>query len=420
MVLEHKFTKNTITYLIYCLNFLDDDIFKKLIKRIYLCLDFKIAPFKTYKEFFLYLLLVDKTAVNYKTEITYEDLATSKEEIVMLQDNDELESEERMCEDNIYNELKCEVEGVSNLQNTYINGDDIEDLLNYYNSKYIETKNANQIILCYLNHIIDSIVSFLPKNFAIDDEKKFKKFFNFAINKIIDDGYCYKVWQEEYLNGINNNYLLDKITLMPLYDHNKANINAELYNIEISEKGFSIFDNKHTANVSFKQFFNLYNSRSLKNYEKFNKAIDEKLIALNKKIKNQYCHICNPYDNPDKGVSKHKCQNCQDIYNLIMSLQLDKKLTTNTIGGRIKGKYEDDNKLGYHEKKRRHYDNLIRFIEDLKNQVEEEYKRKIEEISNKKNREELLQNVNLIKEKNTETINGLPRLIKETFGYTNI
>lgn len=384
----------TIEYLIYFIELLDDIIFKNLLEFIYEKDYFIIEPFKTYKEFFLYLLINEKSEEKYKTEITYEELAIAKNEVIEIL-NDKKQIDLNSCKNNKYYLLKSEYEKVNKLNKNIIKQDDIKDLLNFYNNKFISTYNADSCILQYIKAIALSI-----KYFFNDKEYtkgKFKKFLNYIVNQNINEKCCYGIYKYNY-NNRNDLFLIQETKLYSI--SNTMHTVVENFYIIMDNNQIFITDMYKQHKVHFNNFVDLYNraNADIKYYKNLIKAIKVAVKKLNTRLeKGDYCHICNPYDNPEKKVSKQKCQNCQKIYALIM--KIDSNQTTNSIGGRIKRRVQEEKHLSCKAKKDRHYKNLIEFVQ------------KLEKVQK---HDESLRNVNT--SFNTEKFNQLYSLIDKTFG----
>ena len=85
-----------IEYILYFLEYLDEDTIKNFISFVFNKENYTLKPFNTYKEFLLYLLSNVTSDITYKYDISEEDLVTDKEEIVSLQEMNLLQREKEV------------------------------------------------------------------------------------------------------------------------------------------------------------------------------------------------------------------------------------------------------------------------------------------------------------------------------------
>lgn len=375
-----------IEYILYFLEYLDEDTIKNFISFVFNKENYTLKPFNTYKEFLLYLLSNVTSDITYKYDISEEDLVTDKEEIVSLQEMNLLQTEKEVCRTNLYYQLKCEYEETQDISDLCLEVDDINDLLYFYNEQFIPTENSKEIILDHINCIMQAIESYLTDNYLQKNKKHCIKFVTYIINKIIEEKTCYII--DNYRH--NNFKIICKKFVPNILD--KTKIETTIYNVKPHQNTCKLSHNSLENIVFIENFKELYENINvnINNYRKLNTIIKR---AINMQSAKNYCHIC--YSHIKTG-KKQKCKNCQKIYTLIQ--EIDPEQTSNHIGGRIKQRYKDENKLSNEEKKEKHYKNLIRFVKILQ--------------KNKQN-QEMLTNVNT--GSNTEKFDELFRLIEKAF-----
>lgn len=374
----------TIKYIRYFIEYLDDGLIKDLISFIFGKSKFFIKPFNTNKDFLLYLINAENVKIDYKCKITYEELVYAKEEITSLQEEDLLDKEDIIRDENIYYQLKCAYENIDDLSEEYLGYDDIGKLLEFYNDLFIPVDNSAKTILNVIDCIAESIESIIDiEKINKKNKKYYVKFLNYVIHKIIKNKFCYIIYEykrSEEFEVIKKVFELD-------WDKN-LKINSE--NFKIKKQDF------------IKNFETLYrnSSTNINRYRKLNTAITK---AITQKI--NYCHICYSSLTNNK---KQKCDNCKKIYKLIK--EIDETRNTNNITSRIKGKkiYEKD--LTIERKRQRRHTNLIRFVKDLEDKIEQENKKDLTKL-------------NTINTKTTEfpteKIKQLYHLIEYGFGEKN-
>ena len=370
----------TIKLLTYFFEYLDDNEIRNFISFVFGKEKFFLEPFDTYKEFFMYLLNNNDFDVKYENKISYSMLATYKNEILELQNENLLEEEKDLCLENLYFIIKCQYEGTNNINDLYLGYDDIEELLEFYNNFYISTDNAREAIINCIYTIAESIGYYI--NTECSQQKV--KFFKNALNKIIKEKFCYVIYEHK------KNIEFEVIKKIFKHTRNgKLDIISEHYKVEKQENTFTMTESASDKKESIKNFAELYKNSdtSFRNYKKFNTAINKAIEDINKQTRHKnYCHIC---FSPIPNNKKQKCKNCEQIYKLIHDI--DPSKTTNDIGGGIKRKDYDKNNINIEAKKEKHYKNLIEFVKKI------EKKKKLTDV-------------------NTEIFVMLYRLINKAFG----